>query len=57
VTTMFRTYDHWKTTDDTPEPADGGYCDVCGKRADEIYLGTVCGIETFYCDECAEGEP
>jgi hypothetical protein len=54
---MIRTYDDWKTTDDTPEPADGGYCDVCGKRADEIYLGTVCGIETFYCEECAEREP
>jgi hypothetical protein len=50
---MSRTYDDWKTTDDTQEPPSGGSCDVCGKRVDLLYRGTVSGIETFYCDECA----
>jgi hypothetical protein len=54
---MFRTYDDWKTTDDTPEPPDGGYCDVCGKRTDVLYFSTNAGCETYSCGGCAGDEP
>jgi hypothetical protein len=53
---MFRTYDDWKTTDDTAESPEGGYCDACGKRTDVLYFGTVSGTETFYCGGCAGDE-
>lgn len=55
--TMFSNYDDWKLASPDDKHGDGyiGTCDVCGRRDVPLSRGWVTGIETFYCEECAEG--
>ena len=55
------TYDQWKTTnprdyepeEDCEPEGPFGSCDCCDARNVPLHNLTVCGIETYACDDCA----